>query len=142
MAYDGVALNEERATELFAERGRTSDAVLQQATSVIATGELQHRLEGPADTGSAGVAHERCVAIDGTEVTECDEDCDALADHHAALPDDDYPQAALPAMHFCADGLTNGGKTEMQAVKKIYCKSEQSREASVCDQYSRPAAYC
>ena len=70
MAYDGVTLNEERATELFAERGRTSDAVLEQATSVIAAGELQHRLEGPADTGSAGVAHERCVAIDGTEVAE------------------------------------------------------------------------
>ena len=31
MAYDGMVLNEERAREMFAVSGQTSDAVLQQA---------------------------------------------------------------------------------------------------------------
>ena len=51
MAYDGMVLNEERANELFASSGRTSDAVLQQAVPILASAELQHRLEGPAETG-------------------------------------------------------------------------------------------
>ena len=36
MAYDGMVLNEERANELFASSGRTSDAVLQQAVPTLA----------------------------------------------------------------------------------------------------------
>ena len=51
MAYDDMALNVERANELFAHNGRTSDAVLQQAVPIVAAAELKHRLEGPADTG-------------------------------------------------------------------------------------------
>ena len=105
MAYDTLVVNTARAEQLFASSGRTSDAVLQQAVPVTVTAELQHRLEGPADTGHAGVAHEQCVAVDGEQVAEDDaEDADG-ADHHAALPDEEFPDAALPAMNFCADAL-------------------------------------
>ena len=31
---------------------------------------LQHRLQGPADTGDAGTEHEQCVAVDGVPVED------------------------------------------------------------------------
>ena len=66
MAYDGMTVKEERARELFAERGRTSEAVLQQAAPALEVeGQLQHRLDGAADTGCTGVSHEQCASIDG-----------------------------------------------------------------------------
>ena len=58
----------------------------QQAVPVLAIDELQHRLEGPADTGCAGVTHEQFVSIDGVQTEECaDDDEDAAPDLHAAL---------------------------------------------------------
>ena len=56
MAYEGVDVNEERAQELFAVRGGTSDAVERQAAPVPVEGLLPYRCEGPADTGCAGAA--------------------------------------------------------------------------------------
>ena len=98
MAYTGVTVNDERAKELFAEGGRTSEAVLQQAVPVVSNGELQHRLQGPADTGCAGVPHEQVATIDGDEVSEDEGELDV----NAALPDEEFSQEALPTMHFTA----------------------------------------
>ena len=144
MAYDGIALNEERAREMFAVRGRTSDAVLQQAVPVIAEEELQHRLEGPADTGCAGVSHEQFVSVDGVQcdgVEAEEEDADEVeADLNAALPDEEFPEVALPAMHFCADDVTSGGMDEIQAIRKVYGELQELREAVVADVHEDVAA--
>ena len=70
---------------------------------------MQQRLEGPADTGCAGVSHEQFVSIDGVQAEECaDDDEDAAPDLHAALPDEEFPEVALPVMHFCADNASSG----------------------------------
>ena len=92
MAYTGVTVNDERARELLADSGRTSDAVLQQAVPVIAEGELHHRLKGPADTGCAGVSHEHIATVDGDEVSEDEDELDL----HAALPDEEFSQSIGP----------------------------------------------
>ena len=119
MAYDGITVNEERARELFADRGRTSEAVLQQAAPALEVeGQLQHRLEGPADTGCAGVSHEQCASIDGAPYEAEADDGDEAG--NAALPDEEFPEAALPAMHFCADAVTSGDMDEVQAVRKAH----------------------
>ena len=65
MFYGDMQVNAERAAEAFAERGKTSDAILQQAVPIEVSDELRCRLEGPADTGVAGVHDERAVAVDG-----------------------------------------------------------------------------
>ena len=114
LAYQDMTVNEASATKLFAEQGRTSDAVLQPAVPVLATEELKQKLDGPADTGTAGLdAHERIAAIDGSKVEECSDEEGGTADMHAALPDEEFPATALPAMQFCADSLTSGDMDEM-----------------------------
>jgi len=128
-AYDGMSVNEASAHSLFAEYGRTSDAVMQQAVPVLATEELRHRLEGPADTGSAGTVHEQVSAVDGAAVEECsDEECEGAASH-AALPDEEFPENALPAMHFCADALTGGDMDETQAIRKVHAELAELQKA-------------
>ena len=113
MAYTGVAVNDERAKELFADGGRTSEAVLQQAVPVVSEAELQHRLQGPADTGCAGVPHEQVAAIDGNDTSREDDEVDL----HAALPDEEFSQEALPSMHLCASDLSAGDMDEIQAIR-------------------------
>ena len=123
MAYESLTVNLARARELFAESGCTSDAVLQQAVPVVAHGELQHRPEGPAETGCGGTDnHEQVAAVDGVEVEECEEEGEegAAADFNAALPDEEFPEAAMPTMHFCADDLTSGAMDEIQAIRKVH----------------------
>ncbi len=60
-----MTVNEERAAADFAEAGRTSNAVLQQAVQLEVSEFLKHRLSGPADTVEAGVEHEGVTAVDG-----------------------------------------------------------------------------
>ena len=127
-----MTLNEERARQMFAPRGQTSAAVLQQAVPVVANAELQHRLEGPADTGGAGMAHEQFVSVDGIPVQEEDAE-EATPDLNAALPDEEFPEVALPAMHFCADDVTSGGMDELQAVRKVYSELQELRETLVAE---------
>ena len=123
MAYTGVTVNDERAKELFAEGGRTSEAVLQQAVPVVSNGELQHRLQGPADTGCAGVPHEQVATIDGDEVSEDEGELDV----NAALPDEEFSQEALPTMHFSASDLSGGDMDELQAIRKVYAELKNCR---------------
>ena len=132
MAYDGMTVNEERARELFADRGRTSEAVLQQAAPALEVeGQLQHRLEGPADTGCAGVSHEQCASIDGAAYEAEADDGDEAG--NAALPDEDFPEAALPAMNFCADAVTSGDMDEGQAIRKVHSELKELRDAVVAE---------
>ena len=132
MAYDDVVLNEERAAALFATSGRTSDAVLQQAVPVLAAAELQHRLEGPADTGGAGVSHEQCASIDGEVVVEEEHD-EETADLEAGLPDEEFPQIAMPEMHFCADDMTSVDMDEIQAFRKVHAELHELHKAVVAE---------
>ena len=133
MAYNDMVVNASRAHSLFAPSGRTSEAVLQQAVPVVGAGELQHRLEGPADTGHAGHTHEQCVNIDGEEVAEEITEEEETADFNASLPDEEFPEAALPTMNFCADSLTSGDMDEIQAIRKVYAEMEELRKAVVED---------
>jgi len=128
-AYEGMIVNEATASKLLGEKGRTSDAVLQQAVPVLATQELQHRLEGPADTGCAGVAHEQVSAIDGRSVEECSDDEGGDADNHSALPVEDFPENAMPTMHFCADALSSGDLDELQALRKVHAELAELQKA-------------
>ena len=97
----------------------------------MAEKELQHRLEGPADTGHAGVA--QCqdkpvfMTVDGkaVEVVDAEEEEDAGPDLNAAMPDPDFPEVALPAMHFCADLGTNADVDEIQKVRKVHAELEE-----------------
>ncbi len=129
MAYDGCSLNEERAWQSFGVRGRTSEAVLQQAARVTMSAELQHRLEGPADAGCASMSAEQIAAVDGVEVEEDTED--EGGDNHAALPEEEFPQMALPSLHICADAVSSGDVDELHAVRKVYAELEElQRELS------------
>ena len=56
--YEDMRVSHQRADEELADEGSTTDAVLQQAVPILAAEELQHRLEGPADTGCAGLAED------------------------------------------------------------------------------------
>ena len=100
MAYEGCTLCEETAKELFAPHGRSCDAVLEQAVPIVTADALKHRLEGPADTGCAGLAAQRVVAVDGAGAEECDEDSEAdPAEYHAPLPDQGFPEEVAPPLH-------------------------------------------
>ena len=132
MAYDDLVLNEERAAALFATSGRTSDAVMQQAVPVLAAAELQHRLEGPADTGCAGVSHEQYASIDGEIVVEEQHD-EETADLEAGLPDEEFPQIAMPEMHFCADDMTSGDMDEIQAFRKVHAELHELHKVVVAE---------
>jgi len=127
-AYDGMTVNGPRAEQLFAERGRTSEAVLEQAVPVLANTELKHRLEGPAETGSAGCPHEQIAAIDGTTVEECSDE-EGVDSTNAALPDEEFPQNVLPTMHFAADDLTSGDMDELQAIRKVHAELAELQKA-------------
>ena len=127
MFHGDMSVNEERAASAFAERGRTSDAVLQQAVPLVTSEELRHRLEGPADTGiDAGcVRHEQTVAVDGERVESEDE---GELDLNAALPDEEFPADTLPPMHFCADELNSGDLDELQAIRRVHAELEKLQE--------------
>ena len=129
MAYDGIALNEERAKIPFTESGRTSDAALRKAVPVVAARELQHRLEGPADTGCAGTMHEQCATIDGEDAEEEEEEVDI----NAALPDEEFSLVALPAMHVCASNLTSGDMDEIQAIGKVHAELQKLQKVALAD---------
>jgi hypothetical protein len=148
MAYDGMAVNEDRARVLFAAHGRTSDAILQQAVPVEVDGDAMHRVDGPGDTGGAGVApehggpervhadasaHEHCVSVDGVVVEDaCDEEEDSCApDLNAALPEEAAPGTDMPPMHFCADDLTSGTMDQLQAVRKVAYELQELRKAAL-----------
>ena len=110
--------------------------------SITADGALPHRLDGPADTGCAGTAEgptsggigadEEVVAIDGEACSEQDED-EAAADLHAALPDAEEPAGVQPEMNFCADGATSGDVDEVQAIRKVHEELKALREAALAE---------
>ena len=64
--------------------------------------------------------------MDGAPVEEAaDEEQDAegaAPDFNAALPDEEFPYHARPAMNICADNLTSGAMDEIQATRKVYAK--------------------
>ena len=68
MFHGDMTVNCERAAAAFEEAGKSSDAVLSQAVPRDVSEELHCRLEGPADTGDAGVTHEQAVEVDGDRV--------------------------------------------------------------------------
>ncbi len=130
-SYSDMSVAEERAKNEFAESGRSSEAVLQQAVPILATEELKHRLEGPADTGCAGERHEQTVAVDG-EMAESDEEAEENEGEphfNAAIPDPEFPEAALPTMNIVADELTSGDLDEVRAIKKVQAEMEALQEA-------------
>ena len=93
--YMDMRVNETRAKLDLPEREGTTEAVIQQAVPIVASEELKHRLEGPADTGCAGVLHEQAVRVDGEEVESASDSdgCDP-AQAPMAIPDPDYPADA------------------------------------------------
>ena len=125
--YADMEVNEQRAVEEFAESGATSRAVLLQATRILDQAEyLEHKLDGPADTGCAGLAHEKMTKVDGEAVeSEDDEDEPHV---NAGLPDEEFPADALPTMHFCADELTSGDLDDLQAIYKVRAEMEAIQE--------------
>ena len=125
-----MTVNCERATAAFAEAGRSSEAVLSQAVPIEVSEELRCRLEGPADTGDAGLDHEQTVEIDGERV---DVESEGDPDLHAAIPDGDHPEEAMPPMHVCADELTSGDLDELQALRKVYAELEKLQEQARSD---------
>ena len=112
MYFGDMSVNAERAAECFATEGRTSDAVLEQAVPILASEELKHRLDGPADTG---MQHEHTVAIDGVVAESDEEDDSGVPDLNAAMPDPEFPQDVLPPMNICADELASADLDELQA---------------------------
>ena len=66
--------------------------------------------------------------MDGDVKGEQDEE-GAVSDLHAALPDEEFPAAAYPAMRFCADNLTSGEMDEIRAIRKVHTELQQLREA-------------
>ena len=94
--YLDMRVNEARAAEDIPEADGTTDAVLQQAVPIVASEELKHRLEGPADAGGAGVLHEHTVRVDGEEVeSDSGSDDGDPARAPVAIPDPEFPADAL-----------------------------------------------
>ena len=79
-----MTVNEERANTDFAEAGRTSNAVLEQAVTLEVSEVLKHRLSGPADTGEGGIEHETVTEVDGeaVETEEVEEDRERTTHQH------------------------------------------------------------
>lgn len=136
--YSDVTVSPEEAASQFAERGCTTAAVLERAVPIEASGMLKHRLEGPADMGVAGAQHEQTVAVDG-EAVESEEE--AGADFHAAIPDPEHPEEALPPLSVCADELTSGDLDELQALRKVHAELEQVR-ALVAEDVAAETSHC
>ena len=65
------------------------------------------------------MSHEQCVTIDGEHVVEEETEEDEQ-DLSVALHDEDFLEAVLPEMHFCADSTTSGDMDEAQAIRKVY----------------------
>ncbi len=40
------------------------------------------------------------------------------------MPDEDFPEHALSAMHFCTDHVTSGDLDEVQAIRKVHAELE------------------
>ena len=117
------------AYALFAEGGQPSAAVLQQAVPILAGEELAHRLEGPSDTGTAGIRHEQTLAIDGVAAeSEGEEDGDE-PHLNQAIPDPEFPEEALPPLHIVADELASGDLDELRAIQKVRVELEALEEA-------------
>ena len=114
LAYDGFVVNEERAKELFAETGRSCDAVLDQTIDVIPEGQLPFRLDGPADTGVAGVAHSH------EEIYKDNKDEDTCPEYNAAIPDPEFPEVALPTMNYAVDPIGGADVDELQKIRKLH----------------------
>ena len=111
------------------ELSPTSNAcvlVLRCSVPIDVAEALQPRLEGPADAGDAGVAHERVAAVDG-EVVESEDEQDLPP--NIAIPDPEHPEAMMPAMHVCADELASGDLDELQAIRKVHAELEELQEA-------------
>ena len=51
MFHGDMAVNEGRASQAFAESGRTSEAILQQAVPIEVSEQIRCRMDGPADAG-------------------------------------------------------------------------------------------
>ena len=79
------------------------------------------RLEGPADTGDAGIDPEHVVSIEGEAVAS---ESEGEVAPNTTIPDPEHPAAALPPMHICADELTGGDLDELQAIRKVHRELE------------------
>ena len=47
------------------------------------------------------------------QAEDAEDEEEAGPDLHAAMPDSDFPEVALPTMHFCADPGTNADVDEI-----------------------------
>ena len=56
------------------------------------------------------------------------------------LPDEEFPEEALPPMHFCADEVTSGNMDELQAIRKVHAELGELRDAAVADARADAAA--
>ena len=124
-----MTVNEERANTDFAEAGRTSNAVLEQAVTLEVSEVLKHRLSGPADTGEAGIEHETVTKVDGEAVETEEVEEDEKEPHtNTGLPDEEFPEEVMPPMRFCADELTSADIDELQAIYKIKAELESMEQ--------------
>ena len=117
--HNDMTVNHERANASFHAEGHTSDAVLKQAVHISVPENLRSpvtpvRLEGPADTGDAGIDPEHVVSIEGEAVAS---ESEGEVAPNTTIPDPEHPAAALPPMHICADELTGGDLDELQAIR-------------------------
>ena len=102
-SFSDMSLNHSRAQADLQEGGGVVAAVKHLAVPVDVAEKLQHKLEGPADTGGGGCAHEQVAAVDGEDCVSETEEADP--GQNAAIADPEFPEEALRAMNFCADSL-------------------------------------
>ena len=70
------------------------------------------------------------MEIDGDRV---EEESDGEPDLHAAIPDAEHPEEAMPPMHVCADELNSADLDELQAMRKVYAELEKLQEQARAD---------
>ena len=121
-----MSLNHSRAQADLQEGVGVVAAVKHLAVPVDVAEKLQHKLEGPADTGGGGCAHEQVAAVDGEDCVSESEDADL--GQNAAIADPEFPEEALPAMSFCADSLAGGDLDELQAIRRVHADLEKLQE--------------
>jgi hypothetical protein len=84
-------------------------------------------LDGPADTGDAGImADERVAAMDG-EVMESDDKSEVHV--NAAIADPENQEEMMHAMHVCEDELARGDLDELHAIRKVREELKQLQES-------------
>ena len=91
-----MTANHERANASFHAEGHTSDAVLKQAVHISVPEDLRSpvtpvRLEGPADTGDAGIDPEHVVSLEGEAVAS---ESEGEVAPNTTIPDPEHPAAA------------------------------------------------